>query len=367
MSEMETDGTPSVKPLLAVWTIEQYLKTRPPCAVVTLTRNMTVGQALKLLATHEILSAPLFDDAGEYYGFLDTTDLLKFLLSIVNLSELLEEDTSYKLKQAGAGLEYQQLGAVHRGEDGALIYKAYSSSTLLEVVEYGFLHPNGSRKPCHRVAVFDVEDETDEEVLEASEVPTGIRVTSIISQTDIVQFAYKRVQELGPLRHQTLVELGLAYKTVVCVPAELSTVKSFACMLANQVSSVGVVSHERGGALVASLSASDLRGLLPQDFSALSLPVLEFLNSKASAAGYHNCKHAHANDWGLKGAEALKGVSIATCSPSSTFEEVIGQLSEGRLHRMYVVDANERPLGIVTLTDILKTLVTTSRQLLEES
>ena len=62
----------------------------------------------------------------------------------------------------------------------------------------------------------------------------------------------------------------------------------------------------------------------------------------------------------------MKGVSNATCSPGSTFEEVIGQLSEGRLHRTYVLDANERPLVFVILTDILKTLVTTGRQLLEE-
>jgi len=39
---------------------------------------------------------------------------------------------------------------------------------------------------------------------------------------------------------------------------------------------VGVVAHEGGyGALGANLSSSDLRGLLPQHFSALAMPVMQ--------------------------------------------------------------------------------------------
>lgn len=357
-----------LKPLLASWTLEQYLKTKPPCHVVTLHQNMTVGQALKLFATQNILSAPLFDsEENEYLGFLDMTDLLCLLLSLVNVKELVEEDTSYKLKTAGVSLEYQQLRSVHHNNDGALIYRASLHSTLLEVIEFGFLRPNGGKGQCHRVAVFELEDEADEEELNSNSIPQGVHVTHIVSQTDIIQFASKRSAELGPLRHKTLIELGLAYKTVVCVPAELTTVKAFATMHANRVSSVGIVSHAKCGALVASLSASDLRGLLPQEFSALSLPVLQFLNAKASLAGYHHTKSATSNSWGLKGAEILKNVSVATCTPGSTLEEVINILANDHLHRVYVVDENERPVGIITLTDVLKTLVVDSQsQLMEE-
>jgi hypothetical protein len=46
---------------------------------------------------------------------------------------------------------------------------------------------------------------------------------------------------------------------------------------------VGVISHSRGGGLAASLSSSDLRGLLPEHFVALAAPVLHFLTAKASA------------------------------------------------------------------------------------
>jgi hypothetical protein len=54
---------------------------------------------------------------------------------------------------------------------------------------------------------------------------------------------------------------------------------------ANNVSCVGVVSHSQGGGLAASLSSSDLSGLLPEQFAAaLSMPVLQYLQAKSSAA-----------------------------------------------------------------------------------
>lgn len=53
---------------------------------------------------------------------------------------------------------------------------------------------------------------------------------------------------------------------------------------ANNVSCVGVISHSQGGGLAASLCSSDLCGLLPEQFAAaLSMPVLQYLQAKASA------------------------------------------------------------------------------------
>jgi hypothetical protein len=57
------------------------------------------------------------------------------------------------------------------------------------------------------------------------------------------------------------------------------------CLQANNVSCVGVISHSQGGGLAASLSSSDLCGLLPEQFAAaLSMPVLQYLQAKASAS-----------------------------------------------------------------------------------
>jgi hypothetical protein len=91
---------------------------------------------------------------------------------------------------------------------------------------------------------------------------------------------------------------------------------------AEQVSSVGIISHAHGGALVANLSVSDLRGLLPQHLMALSLTVLQFVTARASIAGWPAARHAPSNEWGLKGAEALKEPTPVTCGPGATLMQV---------------------------------------------
>ena len=51
------------------------------------------------------------------------------------------------------------------------------------------------------------------------------------------------------------------------------------------------------------------------------------------------------------------GQQLITCSPDSTFAEVLDKLVHNRLHRVYVCSEGLVPTGVITLTDILRTLV----------
>lgn len=89
-----------VRQLLKNWTLNQYLARKPPSSVVTLNSNSTCGQALRTLALHGINSLPVFD-GSECLGFLDVSDILRALLSIVNVRDLTDEDRDYQLRSAG--------------------------------------------------------------------------------------------------------------------------------------------------------------------------------------------------------------------------------------------------------------------------
>jgi CBS domain-containing protein len=89
-----------VRQLLHSWSLEQYLATRPPCAVLTLPASCTCANALRTLATHNVSSAPVFD-GKQYIGFFDVVDILKALLTIVNVRELTEENKEFKLRAVG--------------------------------------------------------------------------------------------------------------------------------------------------------------------------------------------------------------------------------------------------------------------------
>lgn len=56
-------------------------------------------------------------------------------------------------------------------------------------------------------------------------------INHVVSQSDVLLFLHKHVSELGPLADVSLQQLGLDCKPVVCVPAEMSTIKAFASMV----------------------------------------------------------------------------------------------------------------------------------------
>jgi len=56
--------------LLFSWSLRRFLDTRPPSAVVQLSRHDTVGGAMAKLARHGILAAPLVDEPNaHFYGY----------------------------------------------------------------------------------------------------------------------------------------------------------------------------------------------------------------------------------------------------------------------------------------------------------
>ena len=150
------------------------------------------------------------------------------------------------------------------------------------------------------------------------------------------------------------------------------------------------------GALLGNFSLSDLRGLTADHFSALALPVGEYLAlqnhtefltyasqssstspsaatataatspppppppppppmSVAAAQKFDRATYFERKARGDVGVEV--GQTLWFLRPDSTLKDALGLLVTYRLHRAYVVDAWRRPVGVVSLTDLLKILV----------
>jgi len=118
---------------------------------------------------------------------------------------------------------------------------------------------------------------------------------------------------------------------VISMSINAQTIHAFWLMNFGKVYGIALV--DKNGTLVANLSASDIKGIgsscsgkLP--FSALLLPIREFIQK------------AH-----LK--PPLK------CTWETPLFNVIQQLALFRVHRVWVVDAHDKPLGVVTLSTIM--------------
>ena len=116
-------------------------------------------------------------------------------------------------------------------------------------------------------------------------------------------------------------------KKVVTVEESAKAIEGYTLMDANKLESIAVVSD---GKLVGQLSASDLRGLAKDLFSSLDKRISDFIG---------------------------KAKKISTCSPDAKLKDVIKQLAASSLHRLWIVDKELHPIGVVSLGDVMKALM----------
>lgn len=273
-----------------------------------------------------------------------------------------------------------------------------SESSLLDVVETGFriglpprVHsPRHHLRVHHRIAVFDI--------LPGEQTPDGPipewRITSVVSQMDILRFlaanmaslvdqeeeANARADKFGcagtvASMHASLQELGLVHgaAAVVTVTAFTPTLVVLATVHKAKLSGVGIVaSNDQNAPLLATLSASDVRGLTPDRFGALSLPVGAFLllmHPESTPPGGPRSNKVTWEDALLgqfpppvaegRWEDALAGLRSQTvrCAPEASLREAVELMVRGGKHRVYVCDATGRAVGVVTPTDVLRLVV----------
>lgn len=53
----------------------------------------------------------------------------------------------------------------------------------------------------------------------------------------------------------------------------------------------------------------------------------------------------------------MKPPELVSVLATSTLREVMALLTQHRLHRLHVIDERQRPVGIVTITDLLRVIV----------
>jgi CBS domain-containing protein len=347
----------------------------------------TLGDILRLLAKHNILSAPIIERAtGKFSGFVDVSEILGLFVSRARRWLAREHGTSYGHEKPslpqnranetvgvysgalreemyaaadeaalleelhstmGAGMFTRTLRAA-RSEfpdapegDGEAIFRGYLQASLLAVVSAAFMHPveprlrlfaaTGALATNHRVGVYDWDPAFDD----------GSRVTDpsrfeIISQSDIVRFLWDRREDenlvelfgLGVSDAGLLVRRTKNPREVRCVYAgDTKAIDAFAIMHRENVSALGICSRE-SAALLGNVSASDFRGVTPENVSALASDVYDFVAGKRK--------------------------ELVTCFAASAVRDVIERMVTKRVHHVYVCDDASRPIAMITSNDILR-------------
>ncbi len=133
-----------------------------------------------------------------------------------------------------------------------------------------------------------------------------------------------------------------------CVTPDLSVRELAAMFSENNISGAPVISHQPDGPLVGVVSRTDLFRRISEQGGSQAAYLFDLLKPGASPA---------APDSGtapLIVVADFMAENPATVGPEEPLASVARIMASRRIHRVVVVDAAKRPLGIITTLDVLK-------------
>jgi len=279
--------------------------------LVSVDKNTTVYDTLKILYDTGFSSLTVADPTIATFpkriaGFIDLVDILAFLVSLVDGQGVTQENAQTVTNEFLS----QRVGDLMDFSTRDHFTAILEEDSLLKVI--GLLSKEGT----HRVAVIDILSE----------------VRHVLTQTDVAKVLHHNIDSLAPVSKMTIRELGIAYSDVISVHANDTALESLRSMNSHKLSAVPILNE--GGVLVGTLSISDLKSISNESLLSLYTGTLLFAE-----------KHSY---WGHP-----KAVMVM---PESTFADVIALISHAKTHRVWVVDAQHKPVGVISLTDICRAI-----------
>lgn len=285
--------------------------------LVTLNFDDNVKFALQRLTDNNILSAPVFDDRGVFWGFTDMQQLTRI---VVRYCSGQAPPAPGDFFDRSAPLRTTTIRDLVQGRTGrGFIYGEYSppiseDSSLYQAVE------RMAREGQHRLAVQDY---------------TG-RICGIVCQSAVLEWLNSHMDLLKAGSDIKISELR-PYSFLVTLPETERALRAFELMDARNVSMNGVVLVDSAGKLTDVMSTRDLKGLVPGS-----------INFKAL---WNSCREFKQK---LRARYPGDRKFPVTVRNSSTLTDVIRKMALNHVHRVVVVDENNRPLDVITQTDLLR-------------
>jgi len=275
--------------------------------VITIGFAEPVSELLKKLASNNIHCAVVTDPEKpwEAFGFADVMDVLYHVLDSYSWTS-----TDYqKLKWEAMCFSWKEVYQISNESRKDPFFTVKYDTPISDVLTQ-------FSKGIHRLAVHDAG-----------------RIANVVSQIDVLELVASSGTYLGtplnkPLAEVGLGALGLMKKTWI-LRDDMKVIDVLRNLKDAGVSGAPVV--DKRGIMVCNFSASDLVGLTEENFGWINLPVKEYLN------------RIHQG----------KPKPPVTCTVDDKLEFLLLKFSVHKVHRVYLVNENLHPIGVVTLTDLM--------------
>ena len=297
---------------------------QPPKSLYVCDPRDKVRDVVQRLVRYQTLALPVVRENDRHdrcLGFIDMMDIVHHIVEMCREKQLVGQ--WFAAIENDARFESVRVSDV-MGESGRNPFHPVAlDATLLDVARLMGKHN------IHRVPVLD-----------------GERIVNVITQSDVVAVLDRaRTTELAELGGLQVQEVDVGSTDVVTVDIHAKALEAFKMMMAMRVSAVGVTGE--GGELVAVCSARDVRELAYSKHAPGQQGKLMFEDIYLSTGELLRKLRKRELSVNMR-------APIVACNDHENFSHIIGRLAASRIHRIFVVDKDNRPVRVIALGDVLR-------------
>eukprot|EP01132_Coremiostelium_polycephalum_P001168 gene1168-1479_t len=280
--------------------------------IFSVNSNDTVKNALKMMVQKKVLSLPVFDTTSRRFNkFVDMVDIVSFCMKNFSKKEVSELDLT-------ALMESREIFDTTKVADicdnsGRNPYKSVEAGAPLSIAIDLMVKWN-----VHRIPVIDAEG----------------TLVSILTQSRVVDYINHHIDSMDGAKKLKDIDIGTP--DVVTIRHTDLTWDAFRLIHDSNVSAVGVV--DENSVLIGNVSVSDMKmiGFDGSLISRMYLPVETFIQM-------------------IPKSPEIKSFNTVLCvQENTTLEETMLKFNLSRVHRLYLVDNETKPLKVISQGDILK-------------
>jgi len=278
--------------------------------------DKSAASCLKGLRDYNVLSFPVTDADNEFkvIGLVDAVDYCAYVL---NFFALYEEITTK--------ITFEELWMERLRDKTVRDLMNFSGTNVF--------HPIRTKS-------------TFKEVLEALSLPGVHRVPMLdkkhrfgrfVTQSEVLHFVATNLDKFEDALDKTVMEAALGSHFVQRVKVSATGIDALKILVDNKVSALPVVDdHDH---IVGVVSTTDIRLLVGSKPSIeLHLPLKKFLEHIRAGEGVPQ--------------------HVVIGSTSEKVRDIITRIHSNRIHRLFLIDANDRVSGVISIGDVFKYLLT---------
>jgi len=274
-------------------------------SLITVESTEPLPSAFKKLIDNNILSVPVLLQDKTYYGFLDISDIVSWVVDQLGEEALDKED-----------IDFDQI-------------TAFQQATVKQAMTY----PISKKNPFHPFIVgsslLSVMEELARGTHRIPVLTPDSQLVTILTQSSVLRFIEQNITLLGEMADMPLEDMYLCNQYVLSLSEDDRAIDAFRLIKLAKVGAVAVLND--GGQLVGNCSAKDLKKISS--------------NSRFLARLFRPLK------------DYLDQPKLIIARRNETLATALHRIVKHELHRIYILDEEMKPEGVLSLTDIIHEII----------